>query len=434
MAELTGPMPTPSALRRPVPTAPLATSAPSAFGRVTPDGTVYLLAPEGELLVGQYAAGTPDEGLAFFQRKYEDMAVELGLITARLSDGKTSAEQAGTVLARVREQLAARSFVGDVNALQASCDALASLIEKARITQQAAKAEQRAASISAREALAKEAEGLSNSTAWKATTERYAALVEEWKALPRADRPTEQELWKRISHSRTEFDKRRRAHFSDLDSTRKVALGRKRDLISQAEALSTSTDWAGTGRKLRDLLGEWKDAPRGSRADEDKLWKRFKAAQDAFYAAKTESESAAEEVLKVNVPAKEALVEQAEKLVPISEVKAAKNALRDIQDRWEKVGDIPRGDRDRLEKRLKRVEDAIRNAESDSWKRSNPEARSRAESTANAFSGAIDKLQKQHDAAVAKGDVSTAGKLADQIEGTKALLAAAERAASEFSG
>lgn len=434
MAELTGPMPTPSALRRPVPTAPLATSAPSAFGRVTPDGTVYLLAPEGELLVGQYAAGTPDEGLAFFQRKYEDMAVELGLITARLSDGKTSAEQAGTVLARVREQLAARSFVGDVNALQASCDALALLIEKARITQQAAKAEQRAASISAREALAKEAEGLSNSTAWKATTERYAALVEEWKALPRADRPTEQELWKRISHSRTEFDKRRRAHFSDLDSTRKVALGRKRDLISQAEALSTSTDWAGTGRKLRDLLGEWKDAPRGSRADEDKLWKRFKAAQDAFYAAKTESESAAEEVLKVNVPAKEALVEQAEKLVPISEVKAAKNALRDIQDRWEKVGDIPRGDRDRLEKRLKRVEDAIRNAESDSWKRSNPEARSRAESTANAFSGAIDKLQKQHDAAVAKGDVSTAGKLADQIEGTKALLAAAERAASEFSG
>lgn len=99
-----------------------------------------------------------------------------------------------------------------------------------------------------------------------------------------------------------------------------------------------------------------------------------------------------------------------------------------------KGGDIPRGDRDRLEKRLKRVEDAIRNAESDSWKRSNPEARSRAESTANAFSGAIDKLQKQHDAAVAKGDVSTAGKLADQIEGTKALLAAAERAASEFSG
>ncbi len=430
MAEFTGPVPTPSALRRPAPAAP---AAPSPFGRVTDDGTVYLLAPEGELLVGQYAAGTPAQGLAFFQRKYEDMAVEVTLITSRLNDGKASAEQAGAVLARVREQLAARAFVGDVVALQAACDSLASVIESARATQQAAKAEQRAASISARETLAKEAEALSNSTAWKATTERYAALVEEWKALPRADRPTEQELWKRISNSRTEFDKRRRAHFSELDSTRKVALGRKRDLIAQAETLSTSTDWAGTARKLRDLLGEWKEAPRGSRADEDKLWKRFKATQDAFYAAKTGAESAAEEVLKVNVPAKEALVDQAEKILPVGDVKSAKNALRDIQDRWEKAGDIPRGDRDRLEKRLKRVEDAIRNAESDSWKRSNPEARSRAESTATAFSGAIDKLQKQHDAAVAEGDSAAASKIAEQIEGTKALLAAAEKAASDFS-
>lgn len=430
MAELTGPVPTPSALRRPVPTP---AAAPSPFGRVTDDGTVYLLAPEGELLVGQYAAGTPAEGLAFFQRKYDDMAVEITLITTRLADSKASVEQAGTVLARVREQLAARSFVGDVAALQASCDALAALIETARVTQQAAKAEQRAASIAAREALALEAERLSGSTAWKATTERYAALVEEWKALPRADRPTEQELWKRISHSRTEFDKRRRAHFADLDSTRKVALTRKRELIAQAEALSVSTDWAGTARKLRDLLGDWKEAPRGSRADEDKLWKRFKAAQDAFYAAKTGAESAAEEVLKVNVPAKESLVESAEKILPVSDVKAAKNALRDIQDRWEKAGDIPRNDRDRLEKRLKRVEDAIRNAESDSWKRSNPEARSRAESTANAFSGAIEKLQRQHESAVAKGDSAAAAKIADQIEGTRALLAAAEKAASEFS-
>jgi len=431
MAELTGPVPTPSALRRP---ALKASAVPSPFGRVTEDGSVFLLAPEGDVLVGQYAAGTPAEGLAFFQRKYDDMAVELHLITARLADGKASVEQAGTVLARVREQLAARAFVGDVAALAASCDVLASLIDSARVTQQAAKAEQRAASIAARDSLAKEAEALSNSTAWKATTERYAALVEEWKALPRADRPTEQELWKRISHSRTEFDKRRRTHFSDLDTTRKVALTRKRELIAQAEALAASTDWAGTGRKLRDLLDDWKQAPRGSRADEDKLWKRFKAAQDSFYAAKAGADTAAEEVLKVNVPAKEALVEQAEKLVPISDVKVAKNALRDIQDRWEKVGDIPKGDRDRLEKRLKRIEDAIRNAESDSWKRSNPEARSRAESTATAFSGAIEKLHKQHAAALVKGDASAAAKIADQIEGTKALLAAAEKAASEFGG
>ncbi|MFM8155180.1 MAG: hypothetical protein ACKOAF_03760, partial [Actinomycetes bacterium] len=82
MAELTGPVPTPSALRRPAPTAP---AAPSPFGRVTDDGSVFLLAPEGEVLVGQYAAGTPAQGLAFFQRKYEDMAVEIRVISTAMS-------------------------------------------------------------------------------------------------------------------------------------------------------------------------------------------------------------------------------------------------------------------------------------------------------------------------------------------------------------
>ena len=65
-----------------------------------------------------------------------------------------------------------------------------------------------------REALATEAEALSDSTSWKSTSERYSAMVEEWKALPRSDRSLEQDLWKRLSSARASFDKRRRAHFA----------------------------------------------------------------------------------------------------------------------------------------------------------------------------------------------------------------------------
>ena len=149
--------------------------------------------------------------------------------------------------------------------------------------------------LAARRTLVDEAESLRESTAWKATTERYAAIVEEWKSLPRGDRTSEQELWQRLSHARTAFDKRRRTHFSELDTQRKDAVGRKRDLIARAEALSTSTDWAKTGKQYRDLMGDWKAAPRASRADEDKLWKRFKAAQDAFFAARIAAEDAEQE-------------------------------------------------------------------------------------------------------------------------------------------
>ncbi len=430
-------IPTPAALRpagpRPSAVTPVTVEAPpasdpSAFGRVEADGTVILRAPEGEIVVGQWAAGEPAEGLAFFGRKYDDLVVEVDLLTRRLTERRTQAEQAAPVLARVREALAQRSFVGDVASLAAKCDALEAAILTARAESSERKAQQRAQSLAAREALVGESESLATSTAWKATTERYAAIVEEWKALPRADRTQEQELWARLSAARTAFDKARRTHFTALEAQRKLSLGAKRDLIAQAEALASSTDWAATARRLRDLMADWKAAPRGSKSDEDRLWKRFKAAQDAFYAARTAAEEAEQEALRVNVPAKEALVAQAEALVPASDPKAARASLRTLQERWDVTGDVPRADRERLETRLRRVDEALRKAENDAWQRSNPEKRARAESTANAFTEALDRMEEQHRAAVASGNTRKAEELAASIASTRALLEAARGA------
>ena len=432
------PIPTPAALR-PVPRPVVAASAPiasdpSKFGRVDEEGRVYLLAPEGEVLVGQWAAGPAQDGLAFFGRKYDDLVVEVELATTRLGDGRSSPEQATAVLVKIRESIGQRNFVGDITALEAKCQDLEGRVAAARERVAAEREAQRAAASVAREALAEEAEKLATSTAWKVTSERYAAIVEEWRTLPHAERGKEQELWKRISAARTAFDKRRRQHFAEVESQRKEATSAKRELIARAEALSTSTDWAATGRKFRDLMTQWRQAPRSGKRDEDKLWQRFKAAQDAFYAARIAAETAQEERLQPNVAVKEQLVAEAESLQPGVDPKAAKAALRSIQDRWEKAGDVPRAHRDRLEGRLKRVEEAIRKAEAETWKRSNPEARARAESTANAFAEGLARLEAKLEAARARGDEREAAKIQASIDQTKALLGAAQAAASEFSG
>jgi hypothetical protein len=406
-------VPTPAALRPP---APASASDPSRFGRVEPDGTVILLAPEGEVVVGQWAAGEPSAGLAFFGRKYDDLVVEIDLIERRLAEHRAPAEQAEVVLNRVREGLAARSFVGDVAALESRCDRLAGAIEAAKAEARARKAEQREAALATRRVLVDEAESLSGSTAWRATTERYAAIVEEWKALPRGDRGIEQELWQRISAARTAFDKRRRLHFTELDAQRKDAITRKRELIAKAEALSTSTDWPKTSKALRDLMVDWKAAPRASRAVEDKLWKRFKAAQDAFYEARVATEDAEQESLRANVPVKEALAAEADALLPITDLKATKQSLRSIQDRWDKAGDLPRQDRDRIEGRLKKVEEAIRAAEADAWKSSTGGV------ATDAFTEALERLQKKRDAAAKRGDDQAAAAFDEQIASTRALM------------
>lgn len=411
-------IPTPAALRPP---ARATVGDVSGFGRVDPDGTVYLLAPEGEVVVGQYAAGTPDEGLAFFSRKYADLVVDIDLAITRLRDGRGTPESGEQALTRVTEALTARSFVGDIPALEAKCAQARELIDHARVAAKERREQERQASLAARTALAEEAESLASSTSWRVTSERFTAIVEEWKALPRGDRASEQALWKRLSGSRAAFDKARRAHFATLDVQRKEALGAKRDLIAQAEKLATSTDFGPTTRKFRDLLDQWKRAPRGSRSDEDKLWKRFKAAQDTFYASMKAADAAKDAALAENVPAKEELVVQAEALLPPDDLKKGKTALRAIQQKWDALGDVPKGDRNRLEARLKKVEDAFRDAERERWK----ESTTQAVPGAQAFTDALGRLEEQLESARRSGNNARVTELEASIASTRALLQAA---------
>ncbi len=431
-AILTPAIPTPASLKPPVRPA---ISQAGSWGRVSEDGTVFLKAPEGEVEVGQYAAGTPQEGLTFYARKYDDLVVEIDVIQIRIKDGKASADAATQVVKKVRDALAGRSFVGDITSLEARCSEVDLLIEEKRVTERARKAALKESARAARLTLVEEAEKMSDSGSWKSTTERYTAIVEEWKTLPRVDRISEQELWKRLSNARTSFDKRRRTHFHELDAVRKDALSAKRDLIISAQAATGTADPKAGIKKFKDLMEAWKKAPRGSRTDEDKLWKRFKAAQDEFYDKLKAGEAAEEEKLHPNVPLKEELAVKAEALLPVDmrNLKSQKTQLRDLQAGWEKVGELPKKDRARLDSRLKKVEDAFRAVEDTQWTRSNPQALARAEDTANAFAGGLSKYERQLEQAQAAGDTKTAAKLEESIKNLRTLLGAVESTAADLS-
>ena len=425
----TASIPTPAALRRP---SGVSMVDPSLFGRVAEDGTAYVRVDGEEILVGQWVAGTPAEGLAFFARKFDELETERALVSKRLTDGHVSPEQAGEAVDRIEQALAAPQCIGDIAGLRQRLAELRAAIVLASQERAADRAARKAAAAERRTALATEAEQLSDSTAWKSTTESYTRIVDEWKGLPRTDRALEQELWQRLSAARARFDKRRRAHFAERDAQRKEALEAKRALIARAEQLATSTDWAGTTRAFKDLLQQWKSAPRGSKSDEDKLWKRFKSAQEAFFAARTAADAARDAELSPNIEPKRALVEEAERLLPVNDTGKAKKALRDIQRRWDAIGDVPATARRDLEARLAKVEDAVRKSEQHSWQRSNPEALARAESTVSAFDGALLKLQADLQRAEAKGDVQSAEAIVLRIEQTRSLKEAAEQAAREF--
>jgi hypothetical protein len=404
----------------------------SPWGRVDVDGTVYVRDGDGERPVGSFQAGSPEEALAYYGRKYDALVLEVDLFQRRLAMPEVSAEEAAATLRRLRESLASPSAVGDLAGLRARLDALAPLVDERRQQARAARDEARASARAVRERIVEEAESLAGSTQWKVAGDRLRALLEEWKAAPHVDRPTEQALWRRFGAARNSFDRRRRQHFAQLSAQRGEVKAVKEQLVREAEELATSTDWGPTAARLRELMDRWKAAGPLARSDEDALWRRFRAAQDAFYAARSAAFAERDAGLSGNLRAKEALLVEAEAILPVTDVAAAKSALRSVQERWEAAGHVPRADKDRVEGRLRRVEEAVRRADETRWRRTNPEGRARAQAAVEQLSTAIARLETDRDQALARGDERAVRDAEQALEARRSWLEGAESALAEF--
>ncbi|MEV8306179.1 DUF349 domain-containing protein [Streptomyces flavidovirens] len=404
------------------------------WGRVDETGTVYVRTADGEKVVGSWQAGSPEEALAYFERKYEGLVVEIGLLERRVKTTDLSAKDAQAAIDHLRQQVDEHHAVGDLDALSKRLDALVATVEARREERKAEKAKQTDEAKHAKEALVVEAEELAQSEQWRAAGERLRALVDIWKGLPRLDRKSDDELWHRFSHARSAFSKRRKAHFASLDAQREEARKAKVKLVAEAESLSGSTDWAATAARYRDLMTEWKAAGRAQREAEDGLWNRFRGAQDVFFAARSAVFAERDAEQAENLKLKEELAAEAEKLVPVKDLKAARAAFRSINERWEAIGHVPRDARPKVEGRMHAVEKALQETEENEWRRTNPEARARAAGLTGQLQDAVDKLRGQVEAARAAGNNAKADKLARELEGRQALLDQALKGLEEFGG
>jgi len=409
-------------------------TASDPWGRVDENGTVFVRTGEGEREVGSWQAGSPDEALAFFQRKFASLETEVTLIEQRIETTDLSPAQAQSTIERLQASVKDARAVGDLDGLQARLEALTEQVGQRREEARAARDQARAEAREIKERIVAEAERIvTEATHWKISGERMRQLLEEWKAAPHADRAVETALWKRFSAARNAFTKRRKAYFAGLEGEREVARTRKEKLCDQAEELASSTDWGATASAFRDLMRSWKEAGRAGRADEEALWSRFKTAQDQFFQARAAVYSAKEAELRQHATVKTQLLAEAEALLPASDLRAARTAMRSIQERWEKAGAVPRDSRERLESGLRRVEDALRQAEDTQWRRSNPEALARAQGTVAQIRAAIDQLEKQLAQAQANGDAKAEQQAADALSARRAWLTEAERTLAEFS-
>jgi len=412
---------------------------PSRFGRVAEDGTVYVKTHDGEKAVGSYPGKTAEEALSYFVRKFEVLASEVALTAARISSGAMVPQDAYEAVKKLRQQVQELNGVGDLAALAASVDQLEPLIEGGREAYEAKKAAEAAAKaarreqiITEKEKIVAEAESLALSENWKATGDRLKALLEEWKAAPRLDKKTDAAFWKRFSASRNKFDKRRRTHFAQLEATASKVADAKGALVLEAERLATSTEWLATARRYKTLMDQWKAAGRGKKNEDAKLWARFKAAQDQFFAAKNADLEKREVSMVANLAKREELITKIEALIPFTDVKAAKSSFRELMRTWDKIGITQREKRAALEARISVVEEAIKAADADMARKTDPGAKARAAEVVAQLTESIENYTKTAAKAEAAGNSKKAQEARESADARKVWLVEAERHLAEF--
>ncbi|MFE7508262.1 DUF349 domain-containing protein [Promicromonospora sp. NPDC057488] len=461
-------IPSPAALARPrapkpgAPSAPVAQSAPAApaapvvpaaadavahaeaekFGRVDDEGNVYVHDAAGERVVGQFPGVTTEEALALYVRRYLDLSAKVGLFEARLESADLSVREIDQTLQKLGEETAEPAAVGDLDGLRARVETLRGRSAERRAALEQARSAAKAEAVASRTSIVEAAEKIAGTDPskmqWRPAGEELRALLDQWKDAqrsgPRIDRPTEESLWKRFSHARTAFDRERRHFFADLEQRNSAAKVEKEKLVSEAEALSDSTDWGYTAGAYRDLMTRWKAAGRASRKDDDALWARFRAAQDRFFQARDAENAVIDAEYGENLKVKEVLLEEAEALLPVKDLNKAKAGLRSVQERWEEAGKVPRGDIQRIEARLRAVETAVRDADQAQWKRTNPETRARAEGAAAQLESAIAGLEADLADAQAKGDKRKVSELEAAVAARRSWLEQVVKAAEDSRG
>ncbi|MDQ6526833.1 DUF349 domain-containing protein [Nocardioides sp. LHD-245] len=409
----------------------------SDWGRVGDDGTVYVKTTDGERAVGQMPDATPEEALAFYTKRYENLSLEVDLLHQRVLTGVLSPEEAASSVKLVREQLVDVHAVGDLNALVRKLDELGPVIATQRDARRAAKAQRVADARAEKERLAGEAEKIAGGRDWRNGANRLRELLEEWKKLPRIDKAADDELWRRFSSARSAYTKARKSHFAEQDEKREGARVVKERLVKEAEALSSSTEWGPTSGRYRDLMRDWKAAGPAPKAVDDELWRRFRGAQDTFFGARDAANAALDTEFAANAVVKEALLVEAEAIAAALEssgdLGAAKAAFRGVAEKWDEAGKVPRDRIKDLEGRMRAVEQVIRRAEDDQWRRTDPEKSARADDMVSKLESAIAEAQAKLDAARARGDEKKVRELEENLEGRRSFLEMAKKASADFS-
>jgi len=191
-----------------------------------------------------------------------------------------------------------------------------------------------------------EAGELASAKDWESVTTQLLAIQESWKAIGFGPRKDNEDIWKEFRATCDGFFTAKKTFFDQIRSQFDGLAAKKQELIDKVKSLNASTDWKSTTELILKIQKQWKEIGNAGQRNEQKLWKEFRAACDAFFSAKQQHFAKQDEELTGNLEAKLAIIERL-KSTPIPEdKKAALTLLKEFSTEFAAIGFVPMKQKD----------------------------------------------------------------------------------------
>ena len=362
------------------------TTAYHPWGRVDADGTVYVRTADGaSRVIGSWQAGSPEEAIAFFARKYEALGTEVVLLEQRIAATDMAPAQAPRPASSGCSSTSRTpNALGDLDGLRAPPGAADRGRRPPPRGGQGGPGAGARGGQEVKERIVAEAEQIAaEATHWKSSGERMRELlVVEGGAARRAGR-----RGGAVEAAVAAAQRLHRAAQGLLRQPGGRTRGRQgaqgRSCAPTPRRCPRSTDWGRDRQRVPRADAAVEGGRAGRTGDsEAELWKRFPGGPGQVLTARGRG---------VLGRGRRALAPRRRWLsgsspdrpgaVTVTDIRAAMSALRGIQEKLGADRAVPRDSREHLESGLRRVEDALRKAEETQWRRSTPEALAEAEGT-----------------------------------------------------
>lgn len=179
----------------------------------------------------------------------------------------------------------------------------------------------------------------------------------EWHELGPVAREFRDQIWNRFKEASAVVNKKHQSHFEKLRENESEALASKSALCEKLEAfdvktLTTYKAWDDATQIILSYQEEWRKLGFAPKKVNQQLFDRYRAACDAFFAAKNEFYKQSKNTQNENLEKKRLLCEQAEALKDSTDWKATADKLIQLQKDWKNVGPVSKKVSDELWKRF----------------------------------------------------------------------------------